>query len=88
MGFREIGNFNAVMYIAALNFAGGFTAYYRKIPEKLASIINSAPTQIVEANGWTINDKGDVILTATAPSATLDIPWMPKSGCNTPEPSS
>ncbi len=48
----------------------------------------SAPTQIVQANGWTINNKGDVVLTATAPSAILDIPWVPKSGCNAPEPSS
>ncbi len=48
----------------------------------------SAPTTIVEANGWTINDKGDVVLTATAPTANLDIPWLPSSSCNAPEPES
>ena len=46
--------------------------------------IDSASTTIVEANGWEINDKGEVVLTATAPSATLNIPWVPKSNC-TPE---
>ena len=48
----------------------------------------SASTQIVEANGWMTNDKGEVILTATAPSATLNILWLPKSDCNAPEPNS
>ena len=48
----------------------------------------STPTQIVEANGWMTNDKGEVILTASAPTATLDIPWLPSSSCNAPEPKS
>jgi len=29
-----------------------------------------------------VNDNGKVILTATAPTATLDIPWLLSSGCN------
>lgn len=49
------------------------------------STIESVPTQIVEANGWITNDKGEVVLTATAPSATLNIPWVPNSDCNAPE---
>ena len=49
------------------------------------STIVSVPTQIVEANGWTTNDKGEVSLVATAPTATLNIPWVPKSDCNEPE---
>jgi hypothetical protein len=32
-----------------------------------------------------VNDNGKVILTATAPTATLDIPWLLSSGCNAPE---
>jgi filamentous hemagglutinin family protein len=35
---------------------------------------NSAPTQIVEAQGWAIDDKGAVVLTASAPTVTPDIP--------------
>ena len=47
-----------------------------------------APTTIVEANGWEINDKGEVFLTSSAPTATLNIPWLPSSDCNAPEPTS
>ena len=47
--------------------------------------IESAPNQIVEANGWMTNDKGEVMLIATTPTATLNIPWLPKSDCNAPE---
>ncbi len=52
------------------------------------SIIESANTQIVEANGWEINNKGEVILTATAPTSTLNIPWVPNSDCNALKPKS
>lgn len=31
----------------------------------------SAPRQIVEINGWTVNNKGEVVLTAQAPNAAL-----------------
>jgi filamentous hemagglutinin family protein len=48
----------------------------------------SAPTQIVEANGWVINGKGEVVLTASTSTATLDIPWVPNSDCHVPEPAS
>jgi large exoprotein involved in heme utilization and adhesion len=48
----------------------------------------SVPTQIVEANGWMINNKGEVVLTAAVPTATLNIPWLPDSDCNAPEPAS
>ncbi len=40
------------------------------------------PTEIVEANGWVVNSKGEVILTATAPSATIQVPWIHPSGCH------
>lgn len=48
----------------------------------------STITQIVEANGWMINNKGEVVLIATVPTNTLDIPWVPSSGCNASEPKS
>ena len=34
-----------------------------------------------------VNNKGEVVLT-TAPTATLNIPWVPKSDCNAAEPKS
>ncbi len=52
------------------------------------STIESAPTTIVEANGWVKSDNGEVVLTATAPTATPDIPWLPNSDCHAPEPES
>jgi large exoprotein involved in heme utilization and adhesion len=48
----------------------------------------SAPTQIVEANGWVKGPNGEVTLVATAPTATLDIPWLPSSDCHAPATSS
>ena len=47
-----------------------------------------APTQIVEANGWVKGPNGEVTLVATAPTANIDIPWLPSSSCNAPEPES
>jgi large exoprotein involved in heme utilization and adhesion len=42
-------------------------ALTRSSSEEAANPTNSAPTQIVEAQGWMINDKGSLVLTATAP---------------------
>ena len=42
---------------------------------------NSTPGQLVEAQGWVINDKGEVVLTATVPTVTLYIPWMTPASC-------
>ena len=52
------------------------------------STIESAPTTIVEANGWLKSDNGEVTLVATAPTANIDIPWLAESSCNAPEPES
>ncbi len=41
------------------------------------------PTPIVEAQGWVINEKGQVILTATAP-ATPKSSWQLPTSCNAP----
>jgi filamentous hemagglutinin family protein len=38
----------------------------------------SAP--LVEANSWKINAKGEVVLTATAPS--IEVPWMTATSCH------
>jgi hypothetical protein len=38
------------------------------------TIKHSAPTTIVEANGWVKSDNGEVTLVATAPTANIDIP--------------
>ena len=44
----------------------------------------SARTTIVEATGWMFNKRGQVVLTATAPTANINIPWLPSSNCNAP----
>jgi large exoprotein involved in heme utilization and adhesion len=46
----------------------------------------SAP--IVEARGWVINGKGEVVLTANAPTTTPHNPWMTAADCHTPQASS
>lgn len=43
---------------------------------------------IVEARGWAINGKGEVVLTANAPTTTPHSPWKTFSDCHTPEASS
>jgi large exoprotein involved in heme utilization and adhesion len=46
------------------------------------------PAPIVEARGWVINGKGEVMLTASAPTVTPDIPWLPSANCRTSQASS
>ncbi|AVH71561.1 two-partner secretion domain-containing protein [Nostoc sp. 'Lobaria pulmonaria (5183) cyanobiont'] len=45
---------------------------------------SSRPTQIVEAQGWIINQNGEVILTAYAPTATPHKVGSSSSGCQSP----
>jgi filamentous hemagglutinin family protein len=42
----------------------------------------SAPKQLVEAQGWMINEKGVVVLTASAPTANPQGEWLPEPNCN------
>ena len=42
---------------------------------------NSAQPPIVEANGWVLNEKGEVVLTATAPTVTSHNPSLMPSRC-------
>jgi filamentous hemagglutinin family protein len=49
--------------------------------------ISTAPTQpnqIVEAQGWVIDSKGKVVLTAQAPTVTPQGYWYPSPECSTP----
>ncbi|OCQ89584.1 hypothetical protein BCD67_13400 [Oscillatoriales cyanobacterium USR001] len=34
------------------------------------------------AQGWLINSNGDVVLTASAPTTTFQVPWMPQGDCH------
>lgn len=44
--------------------------------------VNTPPqSSIVEAQGWEINDKGQVVLTATAPTVTPHSSWQTPSDC-------
>jgi large exoprotein involved in heme utilization and adhesion len=45
---------------------------------------NSTPVQLVEATGWVINDKGQVVLTASAPTAIPYSPGLTISQCHVP----
>jgi large exoprotein involved in heme utilization and adhesion len=38
-------------------------------------------SSILEAQGWAINDKGQVVLTATAPTVTPHSSWQTQSDC-------
>ncbi len=39
-------------------------------------------TPLVEAQGWVIGSKGEVILTASVPNVTPSIPWMKSNSCH------
>ncbi len=39
-------------------------------------------TPLLEAQGWVIGSKGEVILTASAPNVTPSVPWMKSSSCH------
>ncbi len=39
-------------------------------------------TPLVEAQGWVIGSKGEVILTASAPNVTPSVPWMKSNSCH------
>jgi filamentous hemagglutinin family protein len=45
---------------------------------------SSAPRQLVEAQGWYFNEKGQVVLTASAPTVTPNGEWLPEASCNAP----
>ncbi|PSB29666.1 two-partner secretion domain-containing protein [Chlorogloea sp. CCALA 695] len=52
---------------------------------KVIAPTNQKPPELnplVEAQGWVIGSKGEVILTASAPNVTPFIPWMKSSSCH------
>ncbi len=46
---------------------------------------NATPAPLVEAQGWVINDKGQVVLIATAPTVTPHSPWQTPNSCGAPQ---
>ncbi len=50
-------------------------------PRATTEQTKSAPAPLVEANGWVIDTDGEVVLTAAAPSNTLQVPWLNSSIC-------
>jgi filamentous hemagglutinin family protein len=47
-----------------------------------SNLTNSKPTPLVEAQGWMIGSKGEVVLIAQAPTVTPHLPWLPPTSCN------
>ncbi len=47
---------------------------------------SSAPRQLVEAQGWVFNERGEVVLTASAPTVTPDESGFQELNCNPPTP--
>ncbi|MEI2578561.1 hypothetical protein [Scytonema sp. PRP1] len=43
------------------------------------------PAPIVEATGWVINDKGEVLLTASPPTGTPHSSWQTPTTCAAPK---
>jgi large exoprotein involved in heme utilization and adhesion len=54
----------------------------RSIPDISTNSTAPAPAPIVEAQGWVIDDNGEVILTASAPSATPNNSWQAPANCH------
>ncbi len=55
--------------------------------ENRASAISTNPTNsqltpLVEAQGWVIGSKGEVMLIAQAPTVTFYTPWLTPTTCN------
>jgi filamentous hemagglutinin family protein len=48
----------------------------------ISSNTSSDSTTLVEASGWMVNNKGEVVLTANVPTATSDIPWLTPTSCH------
>jgi large exoprotein involved in heme utilization and adhesion len=46
---------------------------------------SATPAPLVEAQGWVMNDLGQVVLTASAPTVTPHSPWLPPKSCGTPQ---
>ncbi|PSM46830.1 filamentous hemagglutinin [Chroococcidiopsis sp. CCALA 051] len=49
-------------------------------PAEISNKVN--PTPLVEATGWVVGSNGEVILTASVITDTLNIPWFRPNSCN------
>lgn len=54
-------------------------------PQAAATPNSSVPRQMLEAQGWTVNEQGKVVLTATAPTVTPNSEWFDPTKCNVPQ---
>jgi large exoprotein involved in heme utilization and adhesion len=52
-----------------------------KTPPVTTTPTNSVPRQPVEAQGWYFNQKGEIVLTASAPKVTLQGQWLSPPEC-------
>ncbi len=57
------------------------TAATRSIPQPAKQPTNSQAVPLVEATGWVMNDKGQVVLTASAPTITPQHPALTPPSC-------
>jgi filamentous hemagglutinin family protein len=53
----------------------------KNTPPATTTLSSSAPRQLVEAQGWIINQKGQVVLTAQAPEVTPQGQWLDPAKC-------
>jgi large exoprotein involved in heme utilization and adhesion len=44
-------------------------------------VTSATPAPLIEAQGWVMNDKGQVVLTASAPTVTPHSPWQKPTSC-------
>ena len=54
----------------------------RATAEAATNPTSAAPAPLVEAQGWVINNKGEVVLIAHAPNVTPNVPWMTPATCH------
>ncbi len=52
------------------------------VTQKTTPLTNFTTEPLVEATGWVTNAKGEVVLTASAPTVTPDIPWLRPTTCH------
>jgi large exoprotein involved in heme utilization and adhesion len=58
---------------------------YRSVPSITNNPISPTPAPLVEATGWVINAKGEVVLTAYAPNVTPHSSWQKPTECHASE---
>ena len=54
----------------------------RATAETATNPTSAAPAPLVEAQGWLINNKGEVVLIAHAPNVTPNVPWLTPATCH------